>query len=119
VLATIRRMHATKTELIKCHDCGGAVSFRAANCPHCGSVEPAGPYVFNRKEARRHRIEERNDRNLVVVTLSCGLVAGLYGAAGGASTLGAVLAGFGYGMVGVLVGVPIAFAINITRNLVR
>jgi hypothetical protein len=112
-------MHATKTELIKCHDCGGAVSFRAANCPHCGSVEPAGPYVLNRKEAQCHRIEERNDRDLVVVTLSCGLVAGLYGAAGSASTLGAVLAGLGYGMVGVLVGVPIAFAINITRNLVR
>jgi hypothetical protein len=74
--ATIRPMDATKAELIECHDCGGAVSFRAANCPHCGSAEPAGPYVFNRKEARRHRIEERNDRNLVVVTLSCGLVGG-------------------------------------------
>jgi hypothetical protein len=112
-------MRATKPELIECHDCGGAVSFRAGNCPHCGSVEPAGPHVFNRKEARRHRIEERNDRNLVVVTLSCGLVGGLYGAAGSASALGAVLAGFGYGMVGVLAGVPIAFAINVTRNLVR
>src|SRR5258708_11159317 len=78
-LATIRRMHATNAELIKCHDCGGAVSFRAANCPHCGSLEPAGPYVFNRKEAWRHRIEERNDRNLVVVTLSCGLIRALYG----------------------------------------
>jgi hypothetical protein len=112
-------MRATKAELIKCHDCGGTVSFRAANCPHCGSMEPAGPHVFNRKEARRHRIEERNDRNLVVVTLSCGLVGALYGAAGSATALGAVLAGFGCGMLGVLVGVPIAFAINITRHLLR
>ncbi len=110
-------MRARKLELIECHDCGGAVSFRAVNCPHCGSAEPAGPYVFNRKEARRHRIEERNDRNLVVVTLSCGLVGALYGAGGSASMLGAVAAGFGYGMLGMLVGVPVAFAINITRNL--
>src|SRR5215475_8774275 len=35
-------MHAVKSELIKCHDCGGSVSFRAASCPHCGSMEPAG-----------------------------------------------------------------------------
>jgi hypothetical protein len=112
-------MRATKMELIGCHDCGGAVAFRAASCPHCGSVEPAGPYVFNRKEARRHRIEERNDRNLVVITLSCGIVGVLYGAAGNASMFGAFLAGSGYGMLGVLVGVPLAFAVNITRNLSR
>lgn len=110
-------MHAVKSELIKCHDCGGAVSFRAANCPHCGSMEPAGPYVRNRREARKHRIEERNDRNLVVVSLACGLIGALYGAAGSASTFGAVVAGFGYGLLGVLIGVPLAFAINITRNL--
>jgi len=34
-----------------------------------------------------------------------------------ASTFGAVVAGFGYGLLGVLIGVPLAFAINITRNL--
>ncbi len=112
-------MHAKKAELIKCHDCGGAVSFRAANCPHCGSVEPAGPYVFNKKEARRHRLEERNDRNLVVVTLSCGLIGALYGAGGHATASGAVLAVVGYGMLGLLIGVPLAFAINITRHLTR
>jgi hypothetical protein len=110
-------MRATKAELIECHDCGGAVSFRAASCPHCGSMEPAGPYVFNRKEARRHRIEERNDRSLVVVTLSCGVVGALYGASGSTSMVGAVMAGLGYGTLGVMIGVPLAFAINITRNL--
>ena len=113
----MRGMRAKKTELIKCHDCGGAVSFRAANCPHCGSLEPGGPYVFNRKEARRHRIEERNDRNLVIVSLACGLVGAIYGASGSATMLAAVVAGLVYGLVGVVIGVPIAFAINITRHL--
>jgi hypothetical protein len=28
-----------------------------------------------------------------------------------------ILAAVGYGMLGVLIGVPLAFAINITRNL--
>jgi hypothetical protein len=110
-------MHSAKAKLIQCHDCSGVVSSRAASCPHCGSLEPAGPYVFSRREARDHRIEERNDRNLVIVSLSCGLIGALYGAAGSATTFGAVVAGFGYGLIGVLIGVPLAFAINITRNL--
>jgi hypothetical protein len=110
-------MPSKKTELIHCHDCGGAVSFRAASCPHCGSLEPGGPYVHNRKEARRHRIEERNDRNLVIVSLLCGLVGALYGASGSPTIFAAVVAGLGYGLIGVVIGVPIAFAINITRHL--
>ena len=113
----MRGMRAKKTELIKCHDCGGAVSFRAANCPHCGSLEPGGPYVFNRKEARRHRIEERNDRNLVIVSLACGLLGAIYGASGSATMVAAVLSGLVYGLAGVVIGVPIAFAINVTRRL--
>jgi hypothetical protein len=110
-------MRRAKAELIQCHDCGGAVSFRAASCPHCGSLEPAGPYVLNRREARRHRIEERNDRNLVIVSLSCGLIGALYGAAGSVTTFGAVVAGIGYGLIGVVIGVLLAFGINITRHL--
>jgi hypothetical protein len=110
-------MRGTKVELINCHDCGKAVSFSAAKCPHCGSAEPAGPYVFNRKEARRHRIEERNDRNLMIVALSCGLVGAAFGAADSSSTLGAILGGIGYGFLGLLAGVPIAFVINMTRHL--
>jgi len=113
----MRGMRPKKTELIKCHDCGGAVSFRASSCPHCGSLEPGGPYVFNRKEARRHRIEERNDRNLVIVSLACGLVGAIYGASGSATITAAVVAGLIYGLIGVVIGVPIAFAINITRHL--
>ena len=68
-------------------------------------------------EARRHRIEERNDRNLVIVSLSCGLVGALYGASGSASIFAAAVAGLSYGLIGVVIGVPIAFAINITRRL--
>jgi hypothetical protein len=105
-----------RAKLIRCHDCGGAVSSRAASCPHCGSLEPAGPYVFSRQEARRHRIEERNDRNLVIISLACGLIGALYGAAGSATMFGAVVAGLGYGLIGVVIGVPLAFAVNVTRN---
>jgi hypothetical protein len=61
-------------ELINCHDCGLSVSFTAVSCPHCGSIEPAGPYRFNRKEARRYRIEDRNDRTLILITVGFGAV---------------------------------------------
>jgi rRNA maturation protein Nop10 len=80
-------------ELINCHDCGRCVSFTAASCPHCGSIEPAGPYRFNRKEARRHRIEERNDRTLILMTVGFGAVGAFYGVeiSSSASHLNAIL----------------------------
>jgi hypothetical protein len=106
-------------ELIGCHDCGGQVSFRAASCPHCGSPEPSGPYVFSRKEMRRHRIEQRNDINLLVTSLACAAVGGFYGAVASSGGVGAILHGFFYAALGLFVGVPIAFAINVTRGLLR
>jgi hypothetical protein len=112
-------MSSRKTELIGCHDCGGRVSFRAANCPHCGSPEPSGPHVFNRKELRRHRVEYRNDINLVVTSLACAAAGGFYGAIVSSGGLAAVLHGVLYGALGLFVGVPIAFAINVTRGLLR
>ena len=115
----IRRMSDRPTELIDCHDCGGQVSFRAANCPHCGSPEPSGPYVFSREEIRRHRVEYRNDINLAITSLGCAAAGGLYGVITSSSGLGAVLHGLLYGLLGLLVGVPIAFAINVTRGLLR
>ena len=51
-------------EVISCHDCKRLVSFTAISCPHCGSTEAAGPYRFSKREARRYRIEDRNDNNL-------------------------------------------------------
>jgi hypothetical protein len=112
-------MRDRKTELIGCHDCGGQVAFRAASCPHCGSPEPSGPYVFSRKEMRRHRIERRNDINLVVTSLACAAAGGVYGAMLGSGGVGAILHCLFYGALGLLVGVPIAVAINVTRGLLR
>jgi hypothetical protein len=106
-------------ELIDCHDCGGQVSFRAASCPHCGSLEPSGSYVFSKREIRRHRIEQRNDANLIVTSAACTAAGALYGAIGGVTTAGAILGGLIYGLAGLLVGVPIAFAINVTRGILR
>jgi hypothetical protein len=80
------------------------------------SIEPAGPYRFNRKEARRHRIEERNDRTLILMTVGFGAVGAFYGVEISSSALGALIAGLCYGFLGVAIGAPLAFAINITRN---
>jgi rRNA maturation protein Nop10 len=103
-------------ELINCHDCGQSVSFTAVNCPHCGSIEPAGPYRFSRKEARRYRIEEKNDRTLIATTVALGVIGAFYGAESSSSMLGALIAGLWYGFLGVAIGAPLAFTINITRN---
>jgi hypothetical protein len=115
---TIRRMRHTR-KLITCHDCGAPVSFSATVCPRCGSQEPAGPYVFNERERRQHRIEERNDRNLIVIASIFGVVGALYGVDSSAGGLEAFVRAVGYGLGGILFGVPIAFGINMTRSLWR
>ena len=112
-------MSERRTELIDCHDCAGPVSFRAPTCPHCGSPEPAGPHVFSREELRRHRVEYRNDINLLVTSLACAVAGALYGAIISSNVPGAILHGLFYGVLGLLVGVPVAFAINMTRGLLR
>jgi hypothetical protein len=108
-----------KAELIRCHDCGSAISFSASSCPRCGSLEPRGPYVHSRREQRLHRIEERNDRNLMMSVLGCGALGALFGAITALSPFGAVVAGIAYGCLGVLLGVPVGFVINMTRHLGR
>ena len=113
----MRRPASTQRELIACHDCGGRVSFSAAQCPHCGSREPTGPYVFNSREKRLHRIEERNDRNLALATVGCTALGVFYGVMTSTGISAAVLAGCGYGLVGLILGVPIGFLINMTRHL--
>ena len=113
------RMREMRAELIDCHDCERPVSFSALSCPHCGSTEPAGPYAFNKKEARRFRVEQRNDHMLVITTVACSCAGALYGILLSSSTFVAIMAGVGYGVVGLLIGVPIAFAINLTRGLLR
>src|ERR1700732_5248471 len=101
-------MHKMRAELIDCQDCGLAVSFSAVSCPHCGSTEPSGSYVFSKKEARRLRIEQRNDDTLAVTAVACGCAGALYGVLLSSSTFSAIMSGIGYGVLGLLVGVPIA-----------
>jgi hypothetical protein len=103
-------------ETISCHDCGWSVSFSATTCPSCGSREPSGPYRHNRKEARRLGIEDKNDKNLIVVMTALGGIGVFYGVEASSSSLGAMGLGLWYGFVGVAIGAPLAFAINITRN---
>ncbi|MCA1510258.1 hypothetical protein [Bradyrhizobium sp. NBAIM01] len=99
-------------ELIGCYDCGSGVSFSALACPHCGSREPAGPYVESSKERRLHRIEEKNDQALIGMTVLCSGIGFFYGAV----MIGAFGA-FGYGLLGAIVGAPAGFIINVTRRL--
>jgi hypothetical protein len=112
-------MREMRAELVHCHDCRRPVSFSAVSCPHCGSTEPSGPYVHSKKELRRLRAEDRNDHTLLVTTVGCCGGGALYGILISSSTLGAIQACHGYGVFGLLVGVPVAFAINMTRGLLR
>lgn len=104
-------------ELIGCHDCGGAVSFSASRCPHCGSAEPSGPYVLSAREQKRHRIEERNDNTLIMVTLACCAGGVAFGVLTASTASSAIWGGLGYGLVGAFIGVPAAFILNMSRSL--
>src|ERR1700737_5431213 len=112
-------------EVIKCHDCRRSVSFSASYCPHCGSKEPAGTYQFSKKEARKFRIEDRNDNYLVRTTLLLGLIGMLYGIVVGqrsesswygVKTTIIIASAVWYGLIGVLVGVPVPAPINMYRS---
>ncbi|MEH2468982.1 hypothetical protein V1281_001762 [Nitrobacteraceae bacterium AZCC 2161] len=103
-------------ETIDCHDCGNPVSFSAVSCPRCGSREPSGPYKKSAKEAQRHRIEDRNDRNLIVTAMTLGAVGASYGWLTSATMLGAIVPVIGYGVLGMLVGAPLGFAANMIRS---
>lgn len=96
-----------------CYDCGKPVSFSAIRCLHCGSREPLGSPEMTYKAAHSHRIEERNDRNLIVTALCLGVVGGYYGWSTSSSTVGAVVAAVIYGLLGLAVGAPLGFAANL------
>ncbi|MBV9560003.1 MAG: hypothetical protein JOY90_06010 [Bradyrhizobium sp.] len=104
-------------QLTNCHDCGHAVSVNAGRCPQCGSAEPFGPRVFSPREQRQHRIEARNDRSLAVITLGCGAAGAFYGLLTTSTLFGHVIFGCAYGLVGMIIGVAVAFVINITRGI--
>jgi hypothetical protein len=102
--------------LINCHDCGKPVSLSARQCAQCGSKEPAGPYRLSKRAARRNGAEARNDRNLILMMVMLGAVGALYGIETGSNWMREAVGALLYGFVGIVVGVPIAFAINMTRN---
>jgi hypothetical protein len=113
------RARVKAPELIECHDCGHAVSFSAASCPQCGSREPAGPHVHSPRELRRLRAEARNNRTLIVSVVGCGLLGAAFGALTASGSIMVVVRAAFYGLVGVLLGAPIGFVINMTRHLGR
>jgi uncharacterized membrane protein YeaQ/YmgE (transglycosylase-associated protein family) len=98
------------------HDCEKPVSFSATACPQCGSIEPREPYRHNRREIGRHRIEERNDRTLILFMVVLGATGAVYGAKTGSTWVDEVAFMLLYGFVGVVGGVLIVFAINVTRT---
>jgi hypothetical protein len=103
-----------RQELIGCHDCGRAVSFSAAGCPHCGSREPSGPYIPSARERRRHQIEQRNDETLMGMLVLCTGIGFFYGA-----LTGGTWPAIGCGLVGAIIGAPAGFIINVTRRFSR
>jgi hypothetical protein len=103
---------AGQRELIACYDCGKAVSFSADACPHCGSRQPSGPYAMSRREKRLHRIEDRNDQTMIGMLVMCTGVGLFFGA-----LTGGVWPAMGYGLLGLLIGVPAGFIINLSRRL--
>jgi DNA-directed RNA polymerase subunit RPC12/RpoP len=103
-------MHTPKRELVPCHDCGRAVSFSAVACPHCGSREPGGPYVFSPREKRRHNIEARNDHTLITTILACAIVGAVYGLL----VPGTLMAAVGFCLLGGIIGAPVGAAIIFT-----
>jgi hypothetical protein len=103
-------------KITDCYDCGSPVSFSAARCPQCGSAEPNGPFRHSPKEIHSHRIEKRNDRRLIMFMAGFGAIGAFYGAETGSTALRApVSAGF-YGFLGGIIGVAVAFTLNMTRN---
>ncbi|OSI72084.1 hypothetical protein BSZ22_09225 [Bradyrhizobium canariense] len=80
---------------------------------------PFGPPVLHRKRPPVYNIEARNDRNMVVFAVTLGGLGAAYGFATSAGPLSAALLVTSYGMLGVLVGVPLAALFNVTRRLWR
>ena len=105
-------MGLKRQELIGCHDCGEAVSFSAAACPHCGSRDPSGPYMMSRKEKRLHRIEQRNDQTLISMMVLCTGIGFFFGA-----LTGGAWPAVGHALLGTLIGAPAGFVLNLSRRL--
>lgn len=106
-------------KLIGCHDCDHLVSPSALACPNCGSKQPFGPPILHRKRPPIYNVEARNDRNMIVFACVLGGLGAACGFATSAGPISAALLATSYGMIGILVGVPLAALVNITRRLWR
>jgi hypothetical protein len=104
-------MTAITRELINCHDCGNPVSPNARACPQCGSTFPSGPARVSQRGVRANGIEQHNDQTLISMLILCTGIGFFFGA-----VTGGTLPAIGYAFVGVVIGAPLAFAINVTRN---
>lgn len=105
-------------KLISCHDCNSPVSSSASACPKCGSRQPAGPpNATHRKRPPIYNVEARNDRNMIAIAIGLGVFGVLYGIGTSSGPVGGFVLGILYGVVGILIGVPVAFLVNITRRL--
>jgi DNA-directed RNA polymerase subunit RPC12/RpoP len=102
--------------LIDCYDCGNPVSLSARQCPQCGSKDLARPYRPSEKAARRNGVEALNDRFLILMVAALGAIGAIYGIETGSSWMREAVGALLYGFIGVVMAVPIAFALNITRH---
>jgi hypothetical protein len=106
-------------EVINCHDCKKPVSFSAAYCPHCGSREPSGSYQANKKEVHGYRIEEKNDRTVIVALTVSGAIGSILGFLTSPSGYNPMIAVAVLGFAAMFLGVLIAFVVNMIRTAKR
>jgi hypothetical protein len=96
--------------LVHCVDCNNVVAVSASSCPSCGSKTYFGVHK------RRYAHEETNDNILIGTTVATFLFGIVHGIAVSEGTLGAIFNAAWQGTLGLLVGVPIGFAINMMRS---
>ncbi|RZN11013.1 hypothetical protein CWO91_10350 [Bradyrhizobium genosp. SA-3] len=82
-----------------------------------GSRQPFGPPILDRKRSPIHNVEAPNDRNMIVIAGALGGLGAAYGIATSSGPWMAALFAIAYGTVGILVGVPFAGFLNLTRRL--
>jgi hypothetical protein len=95
--------------LAHCGQCSELVALTASACPSCGSKEYSGFY------RRQHAREETNDNVVIITTVSLTLLGVVHGVSTSSSTFWMVLTAAWQGTLGLLLGVPVGFAINFMR----
>lgn len=104
------------TGLVDCPDCGSKLSRSAHRCPQCGATELHGPLRLGRRAPRIIGIEGKNDSTLAICSLTGGALGACYGYAVSSGAISAMVWVPLYGLLGLMIGVPLAFAINLMRG---